>query len=101
LGDAVDRVKKTLYHGNGCPGLVTQTGLNTQAINTMSKVIWIVVSAVVVQMVTTFFKMMTSGANDVNQNKLIAQLVQEVSALNNRAAVTRVVTPQDERSKDE
>lgn len=94
---SINVIMKALYHGNGEPPLVKQVALNTQSINTLTKIMWIVVTAVIGNMVMLFFRMVSGSANDVNQNRMMERLATEISALNRTVSVA--VQRQEEKEE--
>ena len=81
------RVNKTLFLGNGQPPLVTQTATNTQAINALTRLAWVTLTAVVGEAVLLVFRLFMGGASSGVQERALAELASEVKALNRAVSV--------------
>ena len=80
-------VNKTLFRGNGQPALVTQTATNTQAINALTRLAWVTLTAVVGEAVLLVFRLFTGGGSAAAQERLLEELASEIQALNRAVAV--------------
>jgi hypothetical protein len=80
-------VNKALFLGNGQPPLVTQTATNTQAINALTRLAWVTLTAVVGEAVLLVFRLFMGGASSGVQERALAELASEVKALNRAVSV--------------
>ena len=55
MGRKVNDLDKAVFRGNGQPSLVSQTATNTQAINALTRIAWITLTAVIGEFVLLLF----------------------------------------------
>ena len=90
LGRKVNDLDKAVFRGNGHPALVTQTATNTQAINALTRIAWVTLTAVIGEAVLLVFKMFTGGGSATAQERMLSELASGVQALNRAVEVREI-----------
>ena len=87
MGRKVDGLDKAVFRGNGQPSLVSQTATNTQAINALTRLAWVTLTAVIGEAVLLVFRLFTGAGAVSGQERVLAELASGVQALNRAVAV--------------
>ncbi len=90
MGRKVDGLDKAVFRGNGQPSLVSQTATNTQAINALTRLAWVTLTAVIGEAVLLVFRLFTGGGSATAQERMLSELASGVQALNRAVAVREI-----------